>query len=63
MTSVPFEGVKWQQDAEGYWLSVKVKDKRTAGQACQSIEEKKANVLSFVRKENKRCQPLLLDAA
>ena len=36
---------KWQQDAEGYWLSVKVKDKRTAGQACQSIEEKKKLLL------------------
>lgn len=54
MSTVPFEKAKWQQDAEGFWLSVKVKDKRTAGQACQSIEEKKANVLSFEREYEKR---------
>lgn len=54
MTSITFEKAKWQQDAEGCWLSVKVKDKRTAGQACQSIEEKKANVLSFEREYEKR---------
>lgn len=60
MTTVTFEKAKWQQDAEGCWLSVKVDKPKQAIEFCAQMKEKKyrADIKEYRVKRSKNANDL-----
>lgn len=60
MTTVTFEKARWQQDAEGCWLSVKVDKPKQAIEFCAQMKEKKyqADIKEYRVKRSKNANDL-----